>query len=174
MLRNIVFSIFVLLAYLIQTTFYNALELSNVVPNIVIIIVCMYGMFSGRRSGLIFGFFTGLLIDVFYGYGEVIGLNALLYMYVGFFNGIFKDIIYIKNYHVPIILVGLSDFAVAFLSYVVMFVMRNRLDLAFYFRNIMFPEMIYTIFVGLLLYRPLLYIHERLYERERRSETTVD
>ena len=55
-----------------------------------------------------------------------------------------------------------------------MFMMRNRLDLPFYFRNIMFPEMIYTIFIAFILYKPLLHLYDVMYERERRSETTVD
>lgn len=174
MLKNFVFSSFVILVYLIQVTFRNAIELGNVAPNLVIIIVAFFAMFSGRRAGLIFGFFAGLLIDVFNGYGEVIGFNALLYMYAGFVNGIFKEIIYIKNYHVPLLLVGISDISISFVSYIVMFMMRNKLDLPFYFRNIMFPEMIYTIFIAFILYKPLLYLYDLMYERERRSETKVD
>ena len=57
----------------------------------------MYSLLKGRRAGLIFGFFAGLLIDLFNGYENVIGINALIYMYIGFVNGIFKDIInYLK------------------------------------------------------------------------------
>ena len=83
MLINIVFALILIISYLIETTFASTLQLGNIIPNLVIIIVCMFSLLRGRRQGLIFGFFAGLLIDLFNGYENVIGINALLYMYVG-------------------------------------------------------------------------------------------
>ena len=34
------------------------------------------------------GLICGLLVDIFF--GDVIGLYALIYMYIGFFSGLFK------------------------------------------------------------------------------------
>ncbi|MBQ1194570.1 MAG: rod shape-determining protein MreD [Lachnospiraceae bacterium] len=174
MLINVVFALIVIIVYLIQTTFADAIELGNIVPNLVVIIVCMYSLLRGRRAGLIFGFMTGLLLDVFNGYGNVIGINALLYMYVGFINGIFNDIIYIHNFHIPVVAVALSDLALSFINYVITFLMRNKLDFVYYLRNIIIPEVIYTIFVTLLLFKVILMIYKKLCDYESRKEANID
>lgn len=174
MLINIVFALILIISYLIETTFASTLQLGNIIPNLVIIIVCMFSLLRGRRQGLIFGFFAGLLIDLFNGYENVIGINALLYMYVGFINGIFNDIIYLHNFHIPIVSVGLSDMAVSLMTYFITFLIRNKLDLIYYFKNIIIPEIIYTVFVTLLLYKVLLVVYEKLSDYESRKDAKID
>ena len=129
MLINIVFTLMLIFAYLVETTFAGALQMGNIVPNLVIIVVCMYALLKGRRAGLIFGFFAGLLIDLFNGYENVVGINALIYMYIGLVNGIFKDIIYINNFHIPLISVGVSDLAVSFVNYIITFITISNISL---------------------------------------------
>ena len=174
MLRNITFGLLVIIAYLILTTFGSQISLGGVSPNLVIIVVCMYSLLRGRRAGMIFGFCAGLLLDVFYGYGDVIGINALIYMYIGLVNGFFYDSIYIKSYHVPIISVFFSDFAYLFVFYVITFLLRNKLNIGYYLNNIMIPEVVYTVFVTLLTYKLYVWLEERFIAFEQRGETKVD
>ena len=174
LLRNIVFAFLVLISYLIETTLGNSLSLGGVIPNLVLIIVCMFALLRGRKAGLILGFFAGLLIDIFYGYFDVIGINALLYMYIGFVNGIFNDIIYIKNYHIPVIAIGLSDLAYSLVYYFITFMLRNKLDFGYYFSNIIIPEIVYTIFITVIIFRPILWINTKIEDFEKRRETKVD
>lgn len=174
MLKNIVFAILVIISYLVQTTYADALSMGNIVPNLVVIIVCMYGLLKGRRAGLIFGFCTGLFLDVFNGYGNVLGINALLYMYVGFINGFFNEIIYIKNFHVPVVAVAFSDLAISFVYYIIAFLVRNRLDFLFYLRYVIVPELVYTIFVTLISFKIILWINTKIDDYEYRRATEVD
>lgn len=174
MLIDIVFAIILIIAYLVETTFAGVLQLGNVVPNLVIIIVCMFSLIRGKRAGLIFGFFAGLLIDLFNGYENVIGINALIYMYIGFINGIFKNIIYINNFHIPLLSVGLSNLAVSFINYIITFLLRNRLNLIFYIKNIIIPEIVYTIFITLIVYKLILVIYKKLSDYESRKEAKID
>lgn len=174
MLINIVFTLLLIFAYLVETTYANTLELGNIVPNLVLIIVCMYSLLKGRRAGLVFGFFAGLLIDLFNGYENVIGINALIYMYIGLVNGIFKDIIYLNNFHIPIISVGLSDLAVSFINYIITFMLRNKLNFVYYVKHIIIPEVVYTIFVTLIVYKLILLINKKLSDYESRKEAKID
>lgn len=174
MVRKVVFSILIIIAYLIQTAFGASISLGNIAPNLIIIIVCMYGLLRGRRSGMFLGFFAGLLLDIFYGYGDVIGINALLYMYIGYINGIFNDMIYFKNFRVPLVAVAISELSYQFIYYVITFVLRNKLNIVYYFENIILPELVYTVFVALFLYRIILFIDEKILDYEQRSETKVD
>ena len=95
-------------------------------------------------------------------------------MYVGFINGIFNDIIYIHNFHIPVVAVALSDLALSFINYVITFLMRNKLDFVYYLRNIIIPEVIYTIFVTLLLFKVILMIYKKLCDYESRKEANID
>lgn len=174
MLINIVFTLMLIFAYLVETTFAGVLQMGNIVPNLVIIVVCMYALLKGRRAGLIFGFFAGLLIDLFNGYENVVGINALIYMYIGLVNGIFKDIIYINNFHIPLISVGLSDLAVSFVNYIITFLLRNKLNFIYYTKNIIIPEIVYTIIVTLIVYKLILIIYKKLSDYGSRKEAKID
>ena len=57
-----------------------------------IVVVSAFGFMRGKKEGLWIGFFTGLLLDVFT--GSILGFYALLYMYVGYFNGFFRKMFY--------------------------------------------------------------------------------
>ena len=90
MKRFIVSIILIILCFLLQTTFFKGLAFGGIVPNLLIIITSSFGFMRGEKTGLIIGFFCGLLADIFF--GNVIGLNAMIYMYIGYANGKFHQI----------------------------------------------------------------------------------
>ena len=92
MLRIILVGILVIISYVFQTTFSMKMSFGVVSPNIIMILVCSYALLRGKKEGLLVGFFSGLLVDLFFGYYEVIGINAFLYMMIGYIVGIFHDI----------------------------------------------------------------------------------
>lgn len=122
----------------------------------------------GEKTGLIIGFFCGLLADIFF--GNVIGLNAMIYMYIGYANGKFHQIFFPDDIKLPLFLILASDLAYGFLYYVTLFLMRCRFQIGFYFLHIILPEAVYTILITLLLYPLVLKINKMLEESERRSE----
>ena len=54
--------------------------------------------------------------------------------------------------------------------YVFSFLIRNRLDIAYYFWEIILPETIFTVVATLLLYRSVLFTNRRLAEMEKRRD----
>lgn len=86
-IRNfIIFAAVILVAFLLQNAFSLALPQEVSTPNLLLIVVCFFGLMCGSNKGIAIGFACGLLVDVFY--GDVIGFNALIYMYCGLFSGI--------------------------------------------------------------------------------------
>ena len=76
--------------FLIQSTVLHLISIGSITPNLLLILCVSMGLMRGRKVGLWTGFFSGLLIDLFY--GSVFGFYALIYMYVGFFSGYtFRD-----------------------------------------------------------------------------------
>ena len=95
-------------SFLLQMGVFSRLRLAGVTPNVIICIVSTYGFMKGRRYGILTGFFSGLLLDIFS--GGIFGTYALIYMYIGFLNGLFRKQFFGDDLRLPMILIGTSDF----------------------------------------------------------------
>lgn len=172
-IRNIVITLLlIILCFVLQ----NAIALSSgnlfVTPNILIVATCIFGYMKGSRAGLFVGFVSGLLADIFA--ADIIGMNALLYMYVGFISGIFHRIFYRDMVVLPLGIVFAGDFIYNFGYYVFRFLLRNKLDFSFYMLKIILPEMIFTTFVALIVYKIFYYIDAKWLVEEQRSTLNFD
>ncbi|MBQ3513747.1 MAG: rod shape-determining protein MreD [Lachnospiraceae bacterium] len=143
----------ILVCFLIQTSLLPYFSLAGIVPNIMLILVVSYAYIVGQKEGMLLGFFVGLLMDLFC--GELMGPYALFYTYIGYFSGFFHFIYYTEIIILPLILIVGLDFVFNMGIYVMFFLLRNRLDFGFYFSHIIIPEMIYTLAVGVFLYKIL-------------------
>jgi len=168
MWRKIVIACMVLICFVLQSTLMKWIALGNVAPNLLIIITAAYGFMRGKKSGLLVGFFCGLLTDIFF--GEVIGFYALIYMYIGYGNGFFHRIFFKEDIKLPLFLIALSDLFYGFVVYVLLFLLRGRFAFGYYMTNVILPEMIYTIVLTFILYPINLKINRKFDEIEKRSE----
>ncbi|GFI47263.1 hypothetical protein IMSAGC019_02587 [Lachnospiraceae bacterium] len=157
----------IIVCFLFQTTVFQGLDFGGIVPNLMIILTASFGFMRGDKTGLAIGFFCGLIIDIFF--GNVLGLNAMIYMYIGYANGKFNRIFYPEDIKLPIGLILVSDLAYGFLYYITLFLMRGRFHIGYYFIHIIFPETVYTILITLFLYPLVLRVNKALEESERRS-----
>lgn len=160
MKRSITIGIIIVICFLLQSTVFHFLELAGVVPNLLLIVTMSFGLMRGRREGLLVGFFSGLLIDIFF--GSVLGPYAFIYMTLGYGNGFFHRIYYVEDVLLPMTMITLNDFIYNVVVYIVFFLMRNRLDFPTYFVDVVLPEMIYTILITLFFYKILVRINLRL------------
>lgn len=169
MRRKIVLFIIIAICFLLQTTVFRALTFANIGPNLLIIVVSSFGLMRGKKEGLWVGFFCGLLIDIFFGF--YLGGYALLYMYIGYINGMFKKYFYPDDIKLPMVMIGASDIACNLVIYFVMFLMRSKFKFWYYFSSIIIPEFVYTMVITIFLYFILLKINQSLeaYEKKRRS-----
>ena len=133
-------------------------------PNLLIVLTTSFGFMRGEKTGLIIGFFCGLMVDIFF--SDVIGFYALVYMYIGYANGRFSRQFYPEDIKMPMLLITCSDFVYGFICYLFMFLLRGRLDLGYY---IMIPEVVYTLIITVFLYPVILKINYHLESKEKRS-----
>lgn len=159
--------ILIILCFLLQTTFFQGLDFGGIVPNLMIVLTASFGFMRGEKTGLLYGFFCGLLVDIFF--ANVLGLNAMIYMYIGYANGKFNRIFFPEEIKLPLALILVSDLVYGFSYYVILFLLRGKFNLGFYFLHIILPEMVYTILVTLLLYPLILWLNKKLEEAEQRS-----
>ncbi len=168
MKRNIFITIMIILCFILQSTLFKALSFGGISPNLMIIITAAFGFMCGKKCGLIVGFFSGLLYDIFF--GSVLCFHALIFMYIGYMNGNFKQIFYKEDIKLPLVLIMTSDFVYGLIYYILMFLLRGRFHFIHYFTKIILPEMVYTIVVTLLCYPFIRFVTGKLEETEKRSE----
>lgn len=166
MLSVLVCIFFVFICFLLQSTVFPHLAFGGIIPNLMIVVTASYGFMRGRKSGLLVGFFSGLIMDIFS--SGVLGFYALIYMYIGYLNGVFKKMFFPENIKLPIALIIGSDFLYNIIIYVLIFLLKGRFQFSYYFLNIIIPEMVYTIIVTCILY-PLLLLLENLLERREKE-----
>ena len=92
MLSVLVCIFFVFICFLLQSTVFPHLAFGGIIPNLMIVVTASYGFMRGRKSGLLVGFFSGLIMDIFS--SGVLGFYDLIYMYIGYLNGVFKKMFF--------------------------------------------------------------------------------
>lgn len=164
MIRKITMTLLILITFILQSTVFQSLSIASIAPNLLLILTVSFGFMRGKKEGIFVGFFCGILIDIFY--GNLLGFYALLYMYIGYLNGFLFKVYYDEDVKVPMILTAISDLAYGFVVYGLQFMLRGRLHVMNYVWHIMLPEMIYTVLITVIVYRPLYRLNHWLTERE--------
>lgn len=168
-LLSVLFYLIMFLCFLLQCTLFKRLSFGGISPNLLLITTTSIGFMRGEKPGLLAGFVSGLFVDIFF--GDVIGLYAMIYMYIGFLNGKFSMIFYPEDLKLPLALITLSDLSYGMVCYIVLFLLRGRLNFPYFFFHIILPETVYTIVIGIFLYPILLTLYKRLNTDKDRSET---
>ena len=168
MKRKIVIALMIIVCFLLQSTLFQSLSLASISPNLLIILTSAYGFMKGKKEGMAVGFFCGLLEDIFF--GRLLGMHALIYMYIGYANGYFNQIFYGEDIKLPMALISASELAYGLGTYLIMFLMRSRFDFFYYLKRIILPELLYTIIVTLFVYRIIYMIDQKLVKKKDLKE----
>lgn len=165
--RAAVTAAILIICYLLQCTLFPHLALASIKPNLMIIVTASFGFMRGPKAGMLTGFFSGLLIDV--QFGNILGFYALLYLLIGFFNGLFHQVYYDEEIKLPLVLISASEFLYGLVIYLLMFMLRSEFNFIYYLNSNIIPEVIYTIVIALGLYPLILFINRKLEAEEKRS-----
>lgn len=171
MLRKALTFILILVCFVLQSTVFRNLSFAGIVPNLLIILTASFGFMRGDNEGILIGFLCGLLIDIFF--GDILGFYAMIYMYIGFLNGKFNRIFYPEDIKLPIALIVVSDLSYGMLCYILMFLLNGKFHFLFYLKNVILPEVVYTIVVTCILYPIVLFINNKLEQKEHRRKRGV-
>ena len=66
MRRKITLAFLILAAFLLQTTVFQYFQIASVTPNLLLILTSAIWADARKKEGLMVGFFSGLMIDLFY------------------------------------------------------------------------------------------------------------
>ncbi len=165
MRRVFVAAALIVVFYVLQTTLLHWIFPHTAPPNLLLILTVSAGLLRGRKEGMMTGFFCGLLADVFS--GGMLCFYSLIYLYLGYFNGILRKSLVSDLPLLPMLLCGLSDLFYHIYIYTFSFLLRNRLDFTVYLEDVVMPELIVTIAAGILFYGILLAINGALEKKEK-------
>jgi rod shape-determining protein MreD len=160
-------AVILIICYLVQCTLFPHLTLASIKPNLLIIITAAFGFMRGSREGMLVGFFSGLLIDI--QFGDILGFYALIYLLMGFINGLFQQMYYDEDIKLPLALIASSEFLYGLVIYLLMFMLRSEFRFVYYLSHNIIPELIYTIVAALAIYPFILYLNRKLEAEEKRS-----
>ncbi len=165
--RYVTACIAVILIFILQCTWVKAISLADITPNLLVLFTSSIGFMRGRKEGMIVGILSGILVDLFY--CDVFGVNVLIFMYIGYINGVFNKQFFPEDVRLPLILIGTSDLMYCGAIYLLRFLFRSKLSLGYYFIHIMMPETVYTVLLSILLFKPIYGICSKFDEIEKRS-----
>ncbi len=139
------------LLYILQTSVFTSIALAGVVPDLLLILVVSVAFMRGRIPAMLTGVICGLAID--FTYSSFIGLFAVMYLIIGYLAG-FSNKIYDENdYTIPLILIGVAELFYNLLYYLVFYLLQGKLNIGYYLVRFMFPRVIYTVLLAILLYK---------------------
>ncbi len=150
-----------MLCFLLQTTVFVHIELIGIIPNLLVAVTCIAGFMYGREAGMFAGFICGFLFDFMY--NDIIGVCIMIYVIIGYINGAVNKFYFKETTTIPLIAVAISDVAYGIMYFIFKFLLRGRLDLPVYLVQIIFPEVIYTTIIGLILYKFMRWLDNKLY-----------
>lgn len=160
-------TILIIICTLLQCSVFQFIEIASIKPNLLLIVTVSFGLMRGRKSGLTTGFFCGLCCDLFF--ENILGFQALVYMWIGYLAGYFYRIFYDDDIKTPLLLISVADLLYGGCQYFFTFLIRGRINFFFYLGRIIIPEILYTIILTIVTYRILYSINRKLCKTDKRS-----
>lgn len=149
-----------MLAFILQTCVFPIFSFLAAAPNLLLIITFSYGFIYGNTTGIICGLFAGFLMDIFY--PEPFGLFILIFSYLGFFSGLFTEDYRNDSLVLPILLCISCDIFYNFAMIVYRVLALGFVNMNYVLRNVVFPEMFFTLLVTIAVYHVLLNTNRKM------------
>ena len=153
-LKIVFYAVWLLILAVLQPTLARGIEFFSVAPNFFLCFVVITALFRGKTEGGIIGLIFGLVYDMLI--GRMIGVNALIYFYLGFGSGVLGEHFFSGEKR----LAGMGTIAIgtvlsAFVYYIAQTVLG--LDTAFSVMVIRIGliEAVYNAVIGLIMIFPV-------------------
>lgn len=106
--RRLIFFVVLVLALLVQLTVAPEIAIGTVRPDVLLVVTVCWALFEGPGQGALFGFWGGLLEDVFS--TAVLGVDAFAKTVIGYFGGELRQRIISKSVAWPMVIVFFASF----------------------------------------------------------------
>ena len=118
--------VLIVLAFTIQSSVFPLMPFLSAYPNLLVILIFSFGFIRGSRSGMAYGLVAGLFMDL--SSGGALGFYTLIFVWMGYVNGICTKYYYEDYITLPLVLCVLNELAYNLYLYMFSFLIRGRLD----------------------------------------------
>lgn len=91
-------------------------------------------------------------------------------MILGYCNGFFHRLYLVEDVLLPMLIILIDDLFFNFTTYIIFFLLRNRLEFSTYLKDIILPEMIYTALITLFTFKFFVFVNKTLKRLEKANE----
>lgn len=155
--KMVVYVLCMLLVIILQTTLLNYIEIFGVKANLIIVFTICTALLRGGTAGAASGFFTGLFQDILT--GKVLGVYALLGMYLGFLSGLINKRLYKDNLIVIFFFTFISSAVYEFAVYgfgimapILLGIDTGNIGIAHALVRVILPESAYNSILAVFIY----------------------
>jgi rod shape-determining protein MreD len=148
--RWVVLAFLLLVSLVLETTLFHWLSLWGVQPDLVLILVVFFALFSGSLGGAFFGFLGGLAQDALS--GQYLGLNAFSKLVAGYIVAQLERKIYKEHTLIPIIVVFIVSLTSQILIFLLLLPITNQPPYTEVFTREILPAAAYNCLVAVLTY----------------------
>lgn len=169
-LRIALVMIAVMSCFLLQVNLTDWVPALSAVPNLLLIVTFSIGFLDGRVAGMLTGLACGLLMDAFS--GRVLGYYTLIFLYIGYCNGLLTRILVQDMAAMPILLCVLNELVFSIYIYVFSFLLYGKVQILEYLTGIVLPELVLTAISAVVLYGIIMALHKVLTEAQNKGDGT--
>lgn len=169
--RSFLNILLLLLAFLLQTAFFPLLPSVSTVPNLLLILTFSFGFIYGSTQGILSGILAGFLLDMFYTVPP--GFFMLIFVYIGFINGLFTNYYYDDYLTLPVVLCVVSELFYNAALLVLRFFTVGSVDVMYSIIHIFLPEAVFSLLLTLLMYKVFLKANRTLDLKEDKRGQNV-
>ncbi len=165
LVRGGLLAVLITAGFLLQTNLPGLIPLLQVSPNLLLIITFSVGFLRGKIAGMICGFICGILLDSFG--GGILGYYTLIFLYIGYLNGLLARIMVNDMILLPLGLCLINEICYSLYVYIFGAFLLGKSNFGDYLRTIAMPELITTLFCTIILYGLILFCNRKLEQREK-------
>ncbi|MBE7011443.1 MAG: rod shape-determining protein MreD [Ruminococcaceae bacterium] len=160
-MKGILHTVYLLIAIILSTTLFAAMDLFGVKPNMFIIYLVIAGFYVSQKEAIWLGMIYGLFYDIIV--GHCLGLNGILFMFECFFTVLFCENM-IRRSNVVISAIAIVWWTILIEGINALFSPVNGILHILYVIGI---EAVYNSVLMLIVYAPLNGFFRRLYDEKR-------
>lgn len=134
-----------------QSSILPYLSLFGFKSNTGLVLVIIVALRKGKYYGGFFGLTLGLIQDILF--GQVIGINALIFFIIGYVIGMIQDVLNIENTAIPIIFSAIFTIIYNFFYYIILFFLSRDISREFMIKNVFSIEILYNIIFAVLIFK---------------------
>lgn len=123
MKRYIYMFLLVYIGFVFQSTIFPHFKLTNIMPNLLVILPTTAGFMFGRKLGMFTGVWCGFLVDCIF--GNVIGISMIIFTVIGYLNGMATKLYFKDDMSIPIAALAMSDLLYGFMYFICFFLLRE-------------------------------------------------